>query len=182
MPLNPANCNANNAYDGCSVDDARSSSYGSGFNSGNGGVYVMQWTSSGIYTWFFPRSSIPNDITSGNPNPANWGSPAAKFTNAACNIDAHFTNHQIVINTSLCGDWGKSRTLLRGISIHLPRWLKHFVDTKSFEANSSSTAGTVWNNGACAAQYGGSCNNFVANNPSAFSNAYWTINSLRVYQ
>ncbi len=27
----------------------------------------MQWESSGIYVWFFPRNNIPSDITSGHP-------------------------------------------------------------------------------------------------------------------
>jgi Glycosyl hydrolases family 16 len=43
-------------------------------------------------------------------------------------------------------------------------------------------AGEVWNqNGACKAK-SGSCNDFVANNPAAFADAYWDVNSLKVYQ
>lgn len=42
-------------------------------------------------------------------------------------------------------------------------------------------AGNVWGNGGCASQ-ADTCQDFVANNPSAFSDAYWEINSLRVYQ
>ena len=33
---------------GCGVTDNRPNSYGAGFNSNGGGVYAMQWTSSGI--------------------------------------------------------------------------------------------------------------------------------------
>lgn len=42
-------------------------------------------------------------------------------------------------------------------------------------------AGGVWGSSACAAK-ASSCNAFVANNPSAFQDAYWLINSLKVYQ
>jgi hypothetical protein len=38
----------------------------------------------------------------------------------------------------------------------------------------------VWKNTGCG-QYS-SCQNFVQYNPSAFSEAYWQFNSIRVYQ
>lgn len=42
-------------------------------------------------------------------------------------------------------------------------------------------AGAVWSDSTCATQ-SSSCTAFVADNPSAFTNAYWQINSLKVYQ
>lgn len=42
-------------------------------------------------------------------------------------------------------------------------------------------AGVVWSSGSCASK-ASTCNAFVENNPSAFANAYWSINSLKVYQ
>ncbi|KAF7588635.1 hypothetical protein BBP40_005446 [Aspergillus hancockii] len=41
-------------------------------------------------------------------------------------------------------------------------------------------AGGVWGSSSCASK--GSCTDFVANNPSAFAEAYWRVNSLKVYQ
>ncbi|KAE8351844.1 concanavalin A-like lectin/glucanase domain-containing protein [Aspergillus coremiiformis] len=41
-------------------------------------------------------------------------------------------------------------------------------------------AGGIWGRGSCASK--GSCNDWVANNPSAFADAYWRLNSLKVYQ
>ena len=41
---------------GCSVENPNSNSYGLGFNSDNGGVYAMQWTSDYIRIWFWPRN------------------------------------------------------------------------------------------------------------------------------
>lgn len=43
-------------------------------------------------------------------------------------------------------------------------------------------AGAVWEGSTCAAQTKETCENFVANNPAAFKEAYWTINALKVYQ
>jgi hypothetical protein len=43
-------------------------------------------------------------------------------------------------------------------------------------------AGSAWGSDPTCAPLGGSCNNYVANNPSAFKNSYWSINSLRVYE
>ncbi|KOC14549.1 putative endo-1,3(4)-beta-glucanase [Aspergillus flavus AF70] len=134
---------ANNA--GCGIKDNSAQSYGNGFNSAGGGVYATEWTGEAISVWFFPRPSIPGDISSGNPNPSGWGTPSARFA-GACNIDSHFKDLQIIFDTTFCGDW----------------------------------AGGVWGSSSCASK--GSCNDWVANNPAAFKDAFWRINSLKVYQ
>lgn len=132
---------------GCAITTSDTRSYGSGFNANGGGVYATEWTSEAISIWFFPRGSIPSDITSNNPSPANWGLPSARFA-APCDIDQHFSNQRIVINTALCGDW----------------------------------AGAVWDTDATCSSKASTCQEFVQNNPTAFQNAYWIINSLKVYQ
>ncbi|KAK1045749.1 hypothetical protein LTR74_018085 [Friedmanniomyces endolithicus] len=43
-------------------------------------------------------------------------------------------------------------------------------------------AGNVWTSDATCGPQAATCNDFVANNPDAFTDAYWTINSLRIYQ
>jgi hypothetical protein len=88
----------NNA--GCGIQATSSNSYGAGFNGAGGGVYATEWTGNAISIWFFPRSSIPGDISSGNPNPSSWGIPAARFA-GNCDIDSHFTDMQIVLLPSL---------------------------------------------------------------------------------
>ncbi|CAG8949392.1 hypothetical protein HYFRA_00005021 [Hymenoscyphus fraxineus] len=143
--LQNPNCNANNGYDGCSA--TTNAPFGDNFNNQGGGVYAMQWESSGIYVWFFPRNNIPADIRSGNPVTGNWGLPIVAFNGGSgCNVDQHFVNHQIVFDTTFCGDW----------------------------------AGGVWGSSTCASR--GSCESYVAGNPGAFGNAYWTVNSVKVYQ
>jgi hypothetical protein len=100
-----ADCNAGNADTGCSFGTASTQGYGSGFNAMGGGVYAMEWNSSAIEVYFFPRNAIPGDITSGNPNPAGWGTPTASFSGSGCDIDSHFMNHNIIFDTTFCGQW-----------------------------------------------------------------------------
>ncbi|RPA84987.1 hypothetical protein BJ508DRAFT_338940 [Ascobolus immersus RN42] len=90
---------------GCSVEDPRDNSFGAGFNANGGGHYAMQWASEGIKIWFFPRGTEPEDIHSERPRPEGWGAPVSILTNRRCNIDTHFDNMRIVVNTALCGDW-----------------------------------------------------------------------------
>ncbi|KAF7712634.1 Endo-1,3(4)-beta-glucanase [Penicillium ucsense] len=42
-------------------------------------------------------------------------------------------------------------------------------------------AGNVWSSGTCAYK-APTCNSFVQNNPAAFKETYWSVNSLKVYQ
>jgi hypothetical protein len=65
----------------------------------------MQWESSGVYVWFFPRGSIPSDIKNGAPVTGNWETPIVAFNGgSSCNIDSFFANENIVFDTTFCGD------------------------------------------------------------------------------
>ncbi|KAG9513570.1 endo-1,3(4)-beta-glucanase, partial [Aureobasidium melanogenum] len=43
-------------------------------------------------------------------------------------------------------------------------------------------AGSVWSSDSTCSALSGSCTDYVANNPQAFGNAYWSINSLKVFE
>ncbi|ORX60603.1 hypothetical protein DM01DRAFT_1300445 [Hesseltinella vesiculosa] len=130
---------------GCSVQSSSATSYGRGFNSAQGGVYATQWKdTTGIQVWFFPRRSIPSDITSGHPNPASWGKPTADFPFSKCSSN-HFSNLAITFDLDFCGVWAGA---VYKSQFHCP----------------------------------GTCSDYVINQPKAFSEAYWNINSLKVYQ
>ncbi|KAI9325170.1 putative endo-1,3(4)-beta-glucanase [Zopfochytrium polystomum] len=93
---------------GCGVQGNSGNSYGSGFNSAGGGVYAMEWyngSPGAIKVWFFPRGSVPSDLTSNNPNPGNWGTPMAHFPLGSQCAPSHFANLQIVLDLTFCGDW-----------------------------------------------------------------------------
>ena len=149
--LTTTNCYINAAGQssnaGCDIQDTRTTSYGTGFNSAGGGIFATQWTSAEINIWFFPRSSIPANVQSYSPDPTQWGEPVAQFQ-GGCDIDAHFQNQQIVFDDTFCGDW----------------------------------AGSVFESDAQCSGLASSCQDYVQNNPSAFTDSYWLINSLKVYQ
>lgn len=131
---------------GCQVAASSSAaSYGTGFNSAGGGVYATEWTSNGISIYFFPHNNIPSDITSGNPNPSSWGTPAASF--GGCDFDSYFKEQQLVFDTTFCGDW----------------------------------AGAVWGADSTCAAKASTCQDYVQNHPGDFQDAYWSVNSLKVY-
>jgi hypothetical protein len=94
-----SNCDVNapgqGTNEGCKISSSNSVSYGSGFNANGGGVYATEWTSDAISVWFFPRGSIPSDVSGSNPDPSGWGIPTAKFS-GGCDIDSSFKDQQIV--------------------------------------------------------------------------------------
>lgn len=142
------NCNQglDNGF-GCAIGDDRQSSFGAGFNANGGGIQAMEWTSSYIHFWFFPRNEIPSDISSGTPKPRTWGAPTADF-GLSCSISSNFHDQQIIFMIDFCGDWVKND----------------------------------WSS-SCQAQTGyGSCPEYVSAKPGDFQDAYWEINSVKIYK
>lgn len=155
--VNTMQCDeAFNYNSGCGVTATTPNTYGTPFNTNNGGpypntggVYATEWTSNAITTWFFPRGSIPADIKAGTPNPANWGLPQSNFVGGSgCDIDSHFANHNVVFDVTFCGDW----------------------------------AGNAYTNNPTCMAKDPSCHSYVANNPAVMQGAYWQVDSLKVYQ
>ncbi|KAL1974921.1 hypothetical protein VTN31DRAFT_5125 [Thermomyces dupontii] len=95
--------NATNNNEGCGVK-AGPASFGPEFNDNGGGVYATELREEGIRIWFFPRGSIPADITTSRPDPSRWGKATADFPNTKCDISRHFRNQSIIANIALCGD------------------------------------------------------------------------------
>ncbi|KAL2008411.1 hypothetical protein VTN00DRAFT_6605 [Thermoascus crustaceus] len=144
------NCQIAHSTTGCSVQGT-DGSLGSPFNEAQGGVYAMEWTDQFIRIWFFPRSSIPQSIKDGNPDPATFGPPMGNFE-GSCDIGNEFQEQKFIFDTTFCGDW----------------------------------AGGVYGSSGCPMSNPSnaleSCTNYVALNPTAYKNAYWEINSVRIYQ
>ncbi|KAF4628552.1 hypothetical protein G7Y89_g9596 [Cudoniella acicularis] len=142
----------NQNYDGCSIR-APDGSYGDALNQ-NGVVYAMEWTSAHIRIWYWPGGTVPSDITNGNPNPAGWGMPAGNFdTTNGGNCDLD------------------ANFLSQGV------WFD--ITFCGMEAG-----GDAWSSyGDCAAKTGvATCEDYVRNNPSAFTSAYFLVNSVKIYQ
>ncbi|KAF2837543.1 glycoside hydrolase family 16 protein [Patellaria atrata CBS 101060] len=147
-------CSVSHSTAGCATTVAGANaakSFGNGFNSNNGGIYAMEWTSAGIKIWFFPRGGVPASITQGAPTPERWGTPTAHIPSTGCS-SSHFKQHKLIVNTVFCGDW----------------------------------AGNVYGTSGCP-MYSGkngydSCKEYVRRTPSAFTQAYWEINYIKVFR
>ncbi|GAA5857484.1 hypothetical protein JCM8547_009296 [Rhodosporidiobolus lusitaniae] len=103
------NCDGNaDGNTGCSYAEVAENSYGEGFNGAGGGVFVTLFSAASISVWFWSRADIPDDITSGSPDSANWGKPSALWPKDSCDIASYFGDQTIVFDTTLCGDWAGS--------------------------------------------------------------------------
>lgn len=131
---------------GCQIKAEDDLTYGTGFNDNGGGVYATEITADFINIFFFPRGSIPWDISSASPDPSSWGTPMAVFK-GDCDIASTFQKMRLVFTNTFCGDW----------------------------------AGNAWSSGSCAYK-ANTCVDYVQYHPEAFEDAYWSVNSLRVYQ
>ncbi|KAF1985064.1 glycoside hydrolase family 16 protein [Aulographum hederae CBS 113979] len=98
-----ADCGAGGASLGCGVLDSNGGSFGSPINDAGGAIYATEWTSNSIKVWWWPRSSAPGDIGSGNPDPSGWGTPTANFQ--GCAFDNYIRDLNIIFDTTFCGDW-----------------------------------------------------------------------------
>ncbi|GBE78520.1 Probable glycosidase [Sparassis crispa] len=141
---------------GCGIRASDPTSFGAPFNNVGGGVYAMQWLTSGISVHFFPRSAIPADITAGVLQPSTWGMPMASFPASSCNPSTSFYDHSAIFDTTLCGAWAGTG----------------WYDT-------SAPGQSV----SCAVSTGtSSCEAYVQNNGAAFSEAYWEVKSVKIYE
>ena len=68
----------------------------------------MLWDKdSQIRTYYFPRNEVPRDLLDRAPNPDSWGLPYSRYLigpQSDCS-SSHFRDHQIVFDTTFCGDW-----------------------------------------------------------------------------
>jgi len=146
-------CNAYANYNqGCGSQITDPNSYGSGFNQARGGWYAMKRTQDdGVYTYFWSR----NDGSV--PHDVATGSP---------NINPE--------------NWGIPD--VRYPSSDSCDFASHFdAHQIVFDLTfCGDWAGNAYAQSGCGADMN-SCNAFVDGNPSAFAEAYWLINSLRVY-
>ncbi|THU85086.1 hypothetical protein K435DRAFT_783462 [Dendrothele bispora CBS 962.96] len=94
---------------GCLVQETKPNSFGSGFANTGGGVFALQMDVSGIYMWFWSRPDVPPSIAGANSTStldlSDWGAPSAAYPAAGCDISKYFQAQQLVIDTTLCGDW-----------------------------------------------------------------------------
>ena len=62
---------------------------------------LVQWDTSGISVFFFPRSSIPADIQAQAPQPSTWGLAMARWPAINCDPFKFFYDHVAIFDTTL---------------------------------------------------------------------------------
>lgn len=155
--LKTANCDVNDPSQdknaGCGVIDSQElGSFGEPFNNQDGGVFATQWTGDDIKIWFFNRTHIPADIVKSSPDPSNWPKPNAAF------------NPTISNNT---------------IPAHFQDLGLIFDTTLCGDWAGKQE---VWESDPVCSKKAATCQQYVSENAEAFKDAYWAINSVRVFQ
>jgi hypothetical protein len=146
---------------GCGVK-AEEDSYGVGFNKNGGGVMALEWRDAGIRMWQFARGSVPADVTDKKPNPSSWGTALADFPSTDCDVGSHFKNNSIIVNIELCGQLVYSLYGDSGCKFNL----SPLLSLQRLTRNPGPS----------------NCTDYVANNPTAFKDAYWEFGTFEVYQ
>jgi len=128
-----SNCNAGDGSGyptlGCGSESYNPRSYGRGFNAAGGGVFAFWWNgNSTLSVNFWTRKDIPADIISGDPKPASWPKPGWLLTSESCNIDSHFYDMQMVLNTDFCGGWADALWSNSGWFVSYPMIKLGFFD------------------------------------------------------
>ncbi|GAA5827999.1 hypothetical protein JCM11251_005684 [Rhodosporidiobolus azoricus] len=152
------NCGAEEtSSQGCGFRTAENNTAGIGANFERDGVYVLEWSSAGIKSWFFPRADIPSDITSQNPDPSSWGKPVMFIDAGSCEPSTYFGPQTWVLNTQICGTW--------------PSGVVWSTD--------NAYAG---DSGSCQADTGyATCEDYALAETQDFKHAYWRVGYFRVF-
>ncbi|GAA6036452.1 hypothetical protein JCM8097_003514 [Rhodosporidiobolus ruineniae] len=102
------------ANSGCGITERNENSYGESFATNGGGVWVTELAKDGVRIWFFPRASVPDDISNSSavPDPSSWPSPSAFYPSSSCEISNFFAPQHLVLTITLCGDWAGNTNVL----------------------------------------------------------------------
>ena len=112
----------------------------------------MEWRTDGIRTWFFPRSQIPSDV------PTSTSNSTVPDPSTWGEALADFPNTNCDIDSHF-----KNQSIVANIDL----------------CGSLAGAESVYSErDNCPSN----CTDYVAQNPTAFSNAYWEFRSFRVYE
>ena len=167
LPAFSQDCNvAVNGNQGCSFHDTDSAFYGTGLNNNNGAIFAMEWTSTGISIWRWAHGSAPGDALADSPSPSNWGPPSAQWGGVGCDWDSHFQNHNLLFDTTFCGDWA-GNTFGSCAAANNGQTCQDFVQN-----NPGAFANAYWSvNALKVYQDNGASQNNVAASPTAKSSA-----------
>jgi len=182
MWVNNANENTTGFRDGCGKNGGP---YGDSFNANGGGVYATLYADDGITIWFFPRDQIPEELSSGTTVDPSTFSSAFQLVNfpsgTTCSTSKYIKN-QTIVRVSGRGPFHPSRDRLELIS------LSQIINTTFCGENIGDWA--VQSHGKCGSTTGSGnqetskklCRQYVADHPEDYKEAYWLINTIKLYQ
>nr|XP_031860784.1 uncharacterized protein CI109_003828 [Kwoniella shandongensis]KAA5527856.1 hypothetical protein CI109_003828 [Kwoniella shandongensis] len=110
-----SNCNNDATQNsGCTVLDNDNNSYGEGFATAGGGVYVAEFATDGIRMWFLTRSAVPSSlsVSASSIDTSTLGTPVAEYSSSSCDIANLFGPQRLTIDITLCGDFAGVSSLL----------------------------------------------------------------------
>ncbi|KAF8742061.1 Glycoside hydrolase family 16 protein, partial [Rhizoctonia solani] len=140
---------------GCGQLNSKPNNYGKSFNDNGGGVYAMKWDRSGISIYFFPRDEIPSDIENEAPRPDRWGTPVGNWPAQSCDPFEFMSDHIMIFDTTLCGDWA---------------------------GNAWQSSGIAGQARTCADMTGyNTCLDYIRNEGSKLKDAFWEVKSVKLY-
>ncbi|KAG5967750.1 hypothetical protein E4U58_002121 [Claviceps cyperi] len=177
-PPRTDDCDIGTLNVGCAYDAPANdtSSYGDGFNAAGGGVYAMEWDSEYIKIWHFARNQIPRDIKAKKPDPRAWGLPDAIFGGDSCDVDKYFKDMSLVINII------PFLSALSDVSVFNSSKSLYAKKLRAYQNFCGDWGNAIWGKTDGCGKYASTCSEFVAKNPSAFSNAYWDIRYIDAYE
>eukprot|EP01084_Bolivina_argentea_P089121 160877_1 len=149
------NCTLGADDGGCAIIPNDNTSYGTGFNNNGGGIYATELSDTGIKIWFWTMSkplAIPKDIYDKKPNPNEWDLPYAYFP---------FVD---TVCNNVSADF-------YNMDIRLDLFYCGYAGTAYY-----------WDEKCLETTKNVSCEQWVANNPQYFKDAYWLLNYIDVYQ
>ncbi|KAI3400320.1 hypothetical protein diail_3701 [Diaporthe ilicicola] len=146
-----ADCNAGSGGTGCPQTTNSTNNFGKGLNAAGGGIYAMQWDSQAISVWFFPRNSTIQKKIASSNTTVD---PSSFGTPLASFVGGSTCD----IDNNFKEHWITINTDFCG------QW-----------------AGLKWSEDAECSAKAATCEEYAAQNPSAFVDAYWLFNSIKVY-
>lgn len=177
---------------GCSASFAASNSYGPNFNQNGGGYFAVRRETRpgdpGIGVYFWPITANPSNLPEAVSALAN-GVSAPKYvvtnSNATGNdrseLNKWGTPQAFFANTANSSATPEALATGEGSVCQM----QNYFDKHEIIINLSlcgDWAGETFAISGCAARYNNvSCDNFVRNNPSAFTDARWEIDYMRIY-
>ncbi|KAI0049424.1 glycoside hydrolase family 16 protein [Auriscalpium vulgare] len=152
--VNSTDCSfQSNSNEGCQVTNPDPASYGAAFAAAGGGVYVTEFAEAGISIWFFSRKNVPASLqgNSSTVDTSTLGTPTVNYPQASCSIDKFFQPQNLIFDITLCGD----------------------ADSRLSAAGNPTTFAQTCT-GVC-------YQNYVIGPPSTYDNAYFEVQSVRVF-